>query len=123
MWHNLRPNPEKEPGQHSWCLQVSFGKMLQGQSLCESTVALFIHAYGCATGLLLLPRMTGNMRIPCPDCCHHPVILLWDHRKQRSSVQAETPMLAPQQSLSKAPSWVGCVPPHFLLQHLRPSEE
>lgn len=80
MWHNLRPNSEEEPGQNTWCLQVLFGKMLQGQSLFESTEALSIHAYGHAPGLLLLPRMTRNMRIPCQNCCHRCVILLWDHR-------------------------------------------
>lgn len=75
--------------------RFQFGKMLQGPSPCESTVALSVHAYGRATGLLVLPRMTRNMRIPYADSCHHPVILLWDHGKPRSSVQAESPMLAP----------------------------
>lgn len=47
MWHNLRPNPKEEPGQTSWCLQVSFSKMLQGQSPRESTACFYPYLGMC----------------------------------------------------------------------------
>lgn len=80
--HSPRPSPEDEPGQNhqSTGVQLSFGKMLQGQSPCEGTVAISVHVSRCATGLLILPRRTRNTKFPCPGCCHHPVTFPWDHR-------------------------------------------